>query len=690
MRFSVLPFFLLLSWFGLQAQTPCEIYDLTVVTGVCNPNAPTYVATINFQVQNPTNDSFIVWGNNQPLGSYPLSALPFTINSFPYNGGASDVVKVCMKGNEQCCRTQEFPVPACILTTPCEIFNMVVTPGDCTGDSTYTVVLNFQVANSSSTNFTVFGNGVLLGNYPLSTLPLTIQNFHYNGGPNDVIQVCMSQNLTCCKTVEFPVPPCILNSGTCEIVNFVYDTGECTSDSTYNIVVNFQVANSTANHFNVYGNGVLIGNYALSALPLTIHNFHYNGGANDVIQVCMVLPNTSTTCCKTVEFPVPACILNSGNCEIYNLTVATGDCTSDSTYNVVVNFLVANSTANHFAIWGNGVLIGDYALSELPLTIYNFHYDGGNNDVIKVCMVQSGVLTCCKTLEFPVPACILNNGNCEIYNLFVETGECHEDSTYTVVINFQVANPTNDFFEVWGNGVYLGYYPLNALPLTLLHFPYNGGPNDVVKVCMNDNPNCCRVIEFPVPACTQEGNCHIWDLNVKTTPCLCGQFFAVLTFNYENTGNGGFDVVGNGVNYGTYLYAHSQPVIIGPLEGNGTTQYEFGVQDHFHPDCHDGYELGIIDCPETPAVEVPFVAGTLSISPNPASEWLTVSAQLTGGQVIGSGDVTIRSADGRTVKTVNVANSSSFSINISDLPATNYHLMLETSAGRMQNTFIKL
>jgi hypothetical protein len=589
MRFSVLPIFVLLSWFGLQAQTPCEIYDLTVVTGVCNPNAPTYVATINFQVQNPTNDSFIMWGNNQSLGSYPLSALPFTINSFPYNGGASDVVKVCMKGNEQCCRTQEFPVPACILTTPCEIFNMVVTPGDCTGDSTYTVVLNFQVANSSSTNFTVFGNGVLLGNYPLSALPLTIQNFHYNGGPNDVIQVCMTQNLTCCKTVEFPVPPCVLNSGTCEIVNFVYDTGDCTSDSTYALLINFQVVNSTANHFDVWGNNVYIGNFPVSALPLTIPNFHYNGGANDMV---------------------------------------------------------------------------------------------------KVCMTQSS--PCCKIVEFPVPACILNNGNCEIYNLFMETGECHEDSTYTVVINFQVANPTNDFFEVWGNGVYLGYYPLNALPLTLLHFPYNGGPNDVVKVCMNDNPNCCRVIEFPVPACTQQGNCHIWDLNVKTTPCLCGQFFAILTFNYENIGNGGFDVVGNGVNYGTYPYAHSQPVIIGPLEGNGTTQYEFGIQDHFHPDCHDGYELGIIDCPETPAVEVPFVAGTLSISPNPASEWLTASAQLTGGQVIGSGDVTVRSADGRTVKSINVANSSSFSINISDLPAANYQLMLETSAGRMQNTFIKL
>jgi hypothetical protein len=393
-------------------------------------------------------------------------------------------------------------------------------------------------------------------------------------------------------------------------------------------------------------------------------------------------------CCKTVEFPVPSCILNNGPCEIYELTVTPGECHNDSTYTVVVNFLVANPTNSLFEVWANNIYQGAYPLTALPLTIIHFPYNGGANDVIKVCMNDNP--NCCRTKEFPVPPCILGNNNCEISQLTVTPGDCHSDSTYTVVINFVPVNPTNQFFEVWGNNVYLGYYPLSALPLTLEHFPYNGGANDVIKVCINDNPNCCRVLEFPAPPCVQPNSCHIYDLAVKTSACLCGQFFAVLTFNSANTGGGGFDVLGNGVNYGNYPYEHSQPVIIGPLEGDGTTHYEFVVQDHFHPDCHDAYELGVIDCPETPTVEVHFVTGTLTISPNPASEWLSVIAQLPGGQVLGSGDVMIQSADGRTVKTINVGNAGSFSINIADLPAANYHLVLATSAGRMQNTFIKL
>jgi hypothetical protein len=263
-------------------------------------------------------------------------------------------------------------------------------------------------------------------------------------------------------------------------------------------------------------------------------------------------------------------------------------------------------------------------------------------------------------------------------------------------VDFEVSNntPPGLFFGVWANGHFLGSFPLNARPYHIEHFPTDIGPNDFVEVCLvtpnATQPLCCKKIEFPVPDC-QGGDCKIWDLQVLTTPCLCGQFFAVLTFESENGGSGGFDIVGNGQSYGNYPYNHPQPIVIGPLDGDGLTAYEFVVKDHLHPDCHDAVDLGKIDCTQ------PLVAGTndlakagkLSLSPNPTSSWLSVTAQLASGSVAGQATAEIRQADGRLVRTVIVPNSSSFQLDVAELPAGLYRLSLQTAEARLESTFAK-
>jgi hypothetical protein len=191
-----------------------------------------------------------------------------------------------------------------------------------------------------------------------------------------------------------------------------------------------------------------------------------------------------------------------------------------------------------------------------------------------------------------------------------------------VTLDFDVQNPGGATqFGLWANGVFFGTYNLSALPLTIPNFPWNGGPNDFLKVCLlnaNGGPtNCCRVAEFPVPGCL--GNdCEIFDLQVIKTPCLCGQFFAILTFQHSGGGNAGFKIVGNGVNYGNYPYNTQQPIILGPLNGDNTTNYEFAVVDLQHPDCFDEYLLGKVECTMS-AVQDPIADGKLIISPNPTS-----------------------------------------------------------------------
>ncbi len=132
---------------------------------------------------------------------------------------------------------------------------------------------------------------------------------------------------------------------------------------------------------------------------------------------------------------------------------------------------------------------------------------------------------------------------CEITNVVVEVGDCNPaGNTYTVTINFETVNATNDTFDVFAlNGDLLGNYPLSSLPLTL-EFETNGTGFDGVTVCINDNPNCCTTIDWETPDCGG-GECAITNLTVDVGECNpAGGYVITIDFEYVNPGNDFFDL----------------------------------------------------------------------------------------------------------------------------------------------------
>ncbi|MCE7926745.1 MAG: T9SS C-terminal target domain-containing protein [Haliscomenobacteraceae bacterium CHB4] len=692
----------------LDQGGPCEIYNLTVETGDCTGDS-TYQVWVNFSVDNPPGDIFGVWANGQFLGTFHLDSLPLQIEDFPWNGGQNDLVKVCfVNANDPnapgtCCRTKEFEVPDCLdQGGPCEIYHLTVETGDCTGDSTYQVWINFDVDNPPGNTYGLWINGVFYDTFSLDSLPLQINDFPWNGGYNDVVKVCFTNQgaVACCNTKEFAVPDCLDQGGyPCHISDLTIETGDCTGDSTYTVTINFDVDNPPSDEFVLWANNEILDTFNLGDLPLTIQDFPWDGGPVDHVKVCIFdndNPPGQPFCCKLQPFQVPDCLdQGGGDCEITNLTVETGDCTSDDTYEVWINFDVVNPPTDEFGVWANGDFLGFFSADSLPLYIADFPWNGGANDVVKVCFNgnnnPSCPILCCAIEEFAVPDCLdQGGGDCEVTNLTVETGDCTGNDTYEVWINFDVDNPPGDQFGVWANGDFLGLFNLDSLPLYIADFPWNGGANDVVKVCFptsGGSVTCCKTKEFEVPDCLDQDPCHIYDLHVVKTPCLCGQFFALVSFQHNNGGNEGFDIVGNGNNYGNFPYNYPQPIILGPFNGDGTTDYEFAVKDHLHPDCADDFHLGTVDC-MTPVVD-PNSDAKLVLSPNPASNWLNVTAQLQSGSAIGEATVQIYHADGRLVRTNTVADGSNFLLDVADLPAGIFRLALTAAAGRVEGTFAK-
>lgn len=469
----------------------------------------------------------------------------------------------------------------------CEIYEVVVEKGECTSDSTYILWINFEYNDVGGDHFDLWANGEFFGYYAYADLPLSIPNFPKSGNNNDWIKICDNDNPDCCRIKEFPTKDCS-NFNDCEIFEVNVDKGDCTSNSTYEVWINFDYANVESDYFDLWINGVFYDEFLYSALPLYIANFPKSGNNNDWIKIC---DHDNPDCCKIHEFESKNCE-NYNGCEIWDLIVESYEC-EDGQFMVDLDFNYANVGNNGFTVQGNGTNYGTFEYNELYITLGPLDGD---------CMTDYEFVV--KDVDHPdcqavfILGEICCNEDCHISELVVEKGDCTSDSTYTITIDFQYQNVNGASFDLFANGQFFGYYNYNQLPLTITNFPKSGGNNDWIKVCDNDNPDCCAIKEFDTKECGNNNDCSIKELDVIVGDCNDDdEFLVTINFIAMNPGGQGFSILGNGMNYGVFSY-DSLPVILGPFPGNCTTEYEFVIKDNEFNDCQKAKDVGKVCCGE--------------------------------------------------------------------------------------------
>ena len=198
----------------------------------------------------------------------------------------------------------------------------------------------------------------------------------------------------------------------------------------------------------------------------------------------------------------------TSDCSISELEVEAGECNADGTYPLTINFEYENVDGQEFfdLYVRDNELIGYFALADLPLTIENFELSGFDYDYIKVCINDN--IGCCEEEEWSAPDCNNSGGDCDISELEVEVGECNPAGTYSLTINFEYENVDGqEFFDLYvRNDEFIGYFALADLPLTIENFDLSGYDDDYIKVCINDNLNCCEDIEWEAPNCDGGGD----------------------------------------------------------------------------------------------------------------------------------------------------------------------------------------
>ncbi|HLF62711.1 MAG TPA: hypothetical protein VI603_03125, partial [Saprospiraceae bacterium] len=554
-------------------EESCDIFELVAEAFECDPETNTFALYIDFQWTGNV-EVFNVYKGNVLIGEVLGANLPDTLYGLTDDGGGA-LITVCADNHPDCCASIEIDVPQCG-EEPCDIFELDVDVSDCNPETnTFFVVINFQWTGNAEL-FDVYKGDTFIGTIAGADLPATIDGLTDDGG-GALFTVCAHENQDCCQSVEVSVPQC--GEEPCDIFELVAEAFECDPETnTFALYIDFQWTGNVE-VFNVYKGNVQIGEVLGAHLPDTLYGLTDDGGGA-LITVCA---DNHPDCCASLEIAVPDCGVEE--CEIFEVVVDPGECTSDSTFHVAITYSYQGFTNEFVEVWTGDTYLGLFHVDIQPIVINNFPWNGQEVMPLRIC--ENDHPDCCRTVEFEVPDCLALE--CGIFEINVDVLDCSSDSTFVAWVNFE-AQGFDGPVQIWADDTYLGLFPQD-LPLLVTNIPENDG-GILLTICQAENQDCCAETEFQGLVCENIGS--IDNLTVTISECDEGTFATTMDFDFENVSDS-FRVGGNGNLYGTFTY-NQVPLTIGPFPGDNVTQWEFIVSDQAHPFVADYVNVGLVDC----------------------------------------------------------------------------------------------
>lgn len=565
----------------------CILSNLTIDPGNCNGNGETFQLTIEFDYVNTPGDFVTIFANGEEIGTRIINGGHIEFTEFPLF--AEDVVEmtVCALGDTLCCITGLYVQPDCQAPPGCAIEDLNAIIGPCTSLETYDLTLTLQANNLPAGEWLKFtANGVPFDTLQNGSGVHVFPNFPVTLSNHTVITVCALSNPSCCATIEFETPDC--DGENCVIFELVATPGDCITDSTYIMTLNYQTHDFIGDSIDVRVNGEYFGTFEHNSDGVIIPEFPAVSELTTYILVCAT---DAPDCCEDVSFSTPDCGGNL-NCEVEIVEVNVRECTSDSTYEIRIDFATHLLPSEHIIVWANDSLIGEFPHEPSVLELNDFPILEDEEITLIICASASS--ECCDTVVFiqqdcgtPLP--------CDIFDLSVNVFDCNSDSTFVIVADFDWVNITHSGFDLYAGDQYLGFFSAENVPLEINNFPSNESGEYQLRVCESDNPECCEEIVFDGPQCHDPTACDLWAPTFLLTLCNDeGEFSFILDFEHINTGSQGFSVFGNGNEYGTFQY-ENLPIEIGPFS-NDNTVFEFVFRDNEFQDCQLVIVPGDVEC----------------------------------------------------------------------------------------------
>lgn len=344
----------------------------------------------------------------------------------------------------------------------------------------------------------------------------------------------------------------------------------------------FTATDPGSSGFTVSGNGTNYGNFDYGQAYYTFGPFQGDGTTDWEF---IVADNDNASCTGFTEVGFIDCNPMTDTCQITNLMVDPLVCTSDTTLSLFINFGTQATNGNGYEVYANDSLFGFYDYTNIPLTIQQFPLSGTGVGEIRICDTDDA--NCCETVQFDEPTC---GTSCLLSEVEAIALACNDDGTYSLQLEVeQNGYLSTDSFDIFSTGSFLGTFTYGQNPITLASFPGSGNESDEITVCHTTDPDCCLTTTFEALIC--DDNCFISKVDVVAEDCEQGAYMVSLDLEYRNPGFLGFQILGNGVNYGIFHY-EDLPIQLGPFVGDSTSMKEFIVLDQVEPSCAN---VGVLD-----------------------------------------------------------------------------------------------
>ena len=568
----------------------CKIQNVKVVADDCDDDGY-FKAKLSFDVTNPNDLGYYVFVDGQIEGPFDYSEENNTQVLGPFKGDGSTIYDfLILDIAEPACFGYYELGPVNCEPEDCKIGELEVKPLECIGDGYYSLLLDFEYQFPSHTHFDVLDEeGEVIGYFKLEDLPVTIK-FKGSGNEKDVLAVCINDNPNCCSKTQWEAPGCRRECAW-PVVK-VIEPHACDDDGQFMIDVEvFGQVDASPGFVVTTDDGRELGEFNYRDPFITLGPFEGDGESKYFLTFTDI---ANPECSTRKYFKAQDC--REDNCPIRDIEVKVGECDDDDTYELKLDFELDDPNIGEFDLYvRDGQLLGSYKVADLPLEIDDFEPSGRAYDYLKICV--KGERECCKEFEFKGPKCDDEPESCTIKNLEVSIGECNQDGTYQLKVDFDIENPPNEFFDLYvRNNELIGFYKIEDLPILIEDFEPSGNDDDYIKVCINDHPDCCAAIEFDPADCEPTDECRLKVIIAETHPCEDGTYLVDIELGAQNGSETGFVVIDeDGEELDTFGY--DEPFItVGPFTADGVSTRKLTFRDLENPDCSTETEIGPVVC----------------------------------------------------------------------------------------------
>ena len=558
-------------FFEVPACTPvdsCEFVFLQTGELECNDNG-TYNAEVFFSIENYDSDIVSVFVNNEFIDVFGYNTQGFTISDItPRTNSDFDIIKICSTEQDDCCETIEYLQPDCGSTEECSIGNIQL-DYECLDQQHFLAIVNFDYIGVAEDSVEIYNlEGELIGLFDASQQPIMFEqdvtsssNFPFGVLIKSVTDSeCANESLIQSIECDFEE---------CEVTFIETNTPDCNTDGTYNVEVFYGLESNVGQILIVSVNGIVHDSIAVgTSNSFLLESVNPQPGTDtEILTICVDgYPN----CCSTIEFLQPTC--GPTNCNISNLGVEYECIGEDGQFEVYL-FFDHENTSGEVEVFGNGTIYGNYDVNAQPIQLGPFNNNSTGSLEFIVKDVELG-LDCAAEILLDSINCETDTTPCLVEFIEVDSFFCNANGTYNIIANYEISGENNNLIEVYVNDQLIDVFGNFGSVLVADITPRFNSDFDIIKICLNDNPDCCKTIEYLQPDCsTQE--CELIALDLTYECDGDSTYYANVDYAHSNTsGTVNIFIDGNSVGF---FNVSDKPHLIGPLVS--TVAYQLEVKD---------------------------------------------------------------------------------------------------------------